>query len=123
MLSSEYRQYIASERWLQRRKLFLSAHQNCNRCGISSDEALKVYDQRLHVHHKNYQHIGCELDDDLEALCRRCHEIESLGSSRLLRWMTPADRNALEQLLGRETREAKMTPHGLAGVFGGPLED
>ena len=42
-----------------------------------------AYDQDLHVHHKNYQNIGAELDSDLEVLCRRCHEVETFGESAL----------------------------------------
>ena len=42
-----------------------------------------LYDQDLHVHHRNYQRVGAELDSDLRSLCRRCHEIETFGESSL----------------------------------------
>lgn len=80
---TEYREYIASEEWQQRRKEFLRFHPDCNRCGLPRSLAIIAYDQDLHVHHRNYGTIGCEKDDDLEPLCRRCHEVETFGSSAL----------------------------------------
>src|SRR5580704_18493233 len=83
MTKTEYREYIASEGWQQRRKLFIEHHYLCNRCGLHRSLAVIAYDQDIHVHHKNYQRLGAELDSDLESLCRRCHEIESFGHSNL----------------------------------------
>jgi hypothetical protein len=43
-----------------------------------------AYDQDLHAHHTSYAHIGMEEEiDDLEAPCRRCHDIEHHGRSDL----------------------------------------
>jgi hypothetical protein len=42
-----------------------------------------LYDQDLHVDHLNYQHLGCERDEDLQALCPRCHDIKHNGTSDL----------------------------------------
>lgn len=124
MTRSEYRDYVGSERWLGRRKYFLMNHPNCERCGISRRRAMEVYDQDLHVHHKNYQRVGCELDEDLEALCRRCHEIETYGRSQLLPMhMNEQERIGYRELIGQEAPRTKMTVHGLAGLFGGPLCD
>lgn len=83
MTKSEYRKYIQSEYWQQRRKQFLSGHFSCQRCKLPSWAAIVAYDQGLHVHHKNYLRLGCELEEDLEALCRRCHEVETFGNSAL----------------------------------------
>jgi len=115
---SEYRLYTSSEAWLERRKLFLSTHGICNRCQIDRDLAVAAYDQDLNVHHRNYQHIGCELDEDLEALCRRCHEIESTGKSDL----HPANPEAIQvrRYIGKELpAKTEMTEDGLDGLFGG----
>lgn len=121
---TSYRQYVASEAWLQRRKLFLMSRPNCERCGISKEQALEAYDQSLHVHHRNYQRVGCELDSDLEALCRRCHEIETFGKSSLPPMhMSVEERRWYQQLIGEEVPQTLMTEHGLAGLFGGPLCD
>lgn len=35
------------------------------------------------MHHANYSRVGREEDEDLRALCARCHEIETFGSSQL----------------------------------------
>lgn len=118
MRKSEYANYIASEAWLQRRKGFLLEHSRCNRCGLSLKAAIESYDQGLHIHHKNYQRVGCELDSDLEALCRRCHEIETFGRSDLPpAHLNPQECAALRELIGAENPKTRMTKHGLAGVF------
>ena len=80
---TEYREYIAGEHWQKRRKEFLDAFPNCNECDLPRWLAIIAYDQDLHVHHKSYARIGKEVDDDLEALCRRCHEVRTFGSSTL----------------------------------------
>jgi hypothetical protein len=80
---SEYREYIASPEWQARRKEFLYFYPACNRCGLPRWLAIIAYDQDLHVHHRSYARIGCELESDLEPLCRRCHEIETFGKSTL----------------------------------------
>lgn len=43
-----------------------------------------AYDQDLHVHHKTYRNRGAERPEDLQALCRRCHELETYGRSSLV---------------------------------------
>ena len=80
---TEYREYIASEPWQKRRKEFLLAYPRCNRCDIPRWLAVVAYDQDLHVHHRNYARVGQEIDDDLEPLCKRCHELETFGHSYL----------------------------------------
>lgn len=86
MTRTDHKNYIASEWWLQRRKVFLESHSECNRCGIEREAARELYDQDLNVHHRNYQNKGAEKDEDLEALCRRCHELESKSKSELPKW-------------------------------------
>jgi hypothetical protein len=118
MLKSEYRSYVASEAWLQRRKQFLWNHSACERCGISREAAIAAYGQDLHVHHKNYQHVGCESDSDLEALCRRCHEIETFGKSELPNaLLVGSDLATYRGLIGPDASQTVMTEHGLAGLF------
>jgi hypothetical protein len=36
----------------------------------------ELFGTYLHVHHVNYARLGAELDEDLEALCKRCHNAE-----------------------------------------------
>jgi HNH endonuclease len=80
---TEYREYIASEAWQRRRREFLSQNQICNRCRLHRRLAVIAYDQDLHVHHRSYARVGAERDDDLEPLCKRCHELETFGRSEL----------------------------------------
>jgi hypothetical protein len=80
---TEYREYISSDHWKRRRKDFLTHFPSCNRCRLNRTLALIAYDQDLHVHHRSYARVGAELDDDLEALCKRCHEVETFGRSNL----------------------------------------
>jgi len=84
---TEYRKYIASADWQERRKHFLAGEDGlsswCNRCKLPRWLAGIVYDQDLHVHHKSYVNIGSEKPEDLEILCTRCHEIETFGRSDL----------------------------------------
>lgn len=80
---TEYRKYIQSEAWQQRRKKFLRTNEECNRCELPRYLAIIAYDQDLHVHHRSYQNVGSEPSQDLEALCKRCHDIETFGRSEM----------------------------------------
>lgn len=81
MTKSEYRKYIQSEAWQQRRKAFLLGHNRCYLCDCPRWLSQLVYDQDLHVHHRSYAHVGEELDQELLPLCPRCHDIETFGRS------------------------------------------
>jgi hypothetical protein len=85
MTKTEYAQYIASPEWQEKRKEALALSDNrCFNCGMPRWLASIVYDQDLHVHHLNYQNVGNEqAEEDLQVLCRRCHEIETFGRSSL----------------------------------------
>jgi hypothetical protein len=83
MTRTEYREYIAGESWRRRRAEFLKDVDGCERCEAPRQLVILVYDQDLHVHHRSYARIGNERPEDLEALCRRCHEIETFGRSEL----------------------------------------
>jgi hypothetical protein len=120
-LRSDYRNYINSQAWRERRRKFLYGDPPCNRCGISRAAAKLYYDQDLNVHHRNYQNIGCEPDSDLEALCRRCHEIESNGKTELpARHLSHADRKYVHSMVtigAQLARDLYMNEYGLVGVF------
>lgn len=83
--STRYSTYIKSERWAERRKLFLAGRPyRCEICGSSK--------RGLHVHHLHYQHLEKEPDNDLQLLCAACHKREhklrprnSLSSARALK--------------------------------------
>jgi hypothetical protein len=115
MLRSEYVAYLGSEAWRLRRKQYLADHPECARCGLLRAAARYVYDQDLNVHHRAYGRLGAELDSDLEGLCRRCHEIEEFGSSKLKVFTPYLDAVRLCERLAVES--AAMTEDGLAGLF------
>lgn len=77
-------EYLASDHWQDLRKRYLSEQPWCERCEMPRWLAPIAYGQDLHVHHKNYRNYGEETWEDLEALCRRCHEIETHGRSSLI---------------------------------------
>jgi len=62
---SEYLAYLSSPAWKTRaadaRRRAGRRCQLCNRTG------------ELHVHHRTYERLGHELDEDLIVLCSRCH--------------------------------------------------
>jgi len=83
MTKNEYRAYIASADWQQRRKQFLTHPATCYQCDMPRWVAQLAYDQDLHVHHTSYANLGHETHEDVEILCRRCHELETFGRSSL----------------------------------------
>lgn len=61
-----YESYIHSSTWRNRRKRALElANYKCEKCGCK---------ENLHVHHLSYEHFGDELDNELQVLCRECHQ-------------------------------------------------
>jgi hypothetical protein len=84
MTKTEYAELLKGERWQTLRKEFLSERLCCERCELPRWLAAIAYDQDLHAHHKSYARIGtAEEVNDLEALCRRCHDIETFGTTNL----------------------------------------
>ena len=60
-----HRQYLQSPAWKQKRMEALESYGCvCNRCGKHGTD----------VHHKTYKRVGNEHLEDLEVLCRDCHE-------------------------------------------------
>lgn len=79
-MTNEYAMYLISDWWRGRRRAFLATvGDKCQKCGKESPQ----------VHHKNYDNLYGEKDEDLEALCRRCHQIadpEWFARSWMRRW-------------------------------------
>jgi hypothetical protein len=80
---TEYAEYLASSHWKILREQAIASAPFCWRCELPRWLAVIAYDQDLHVHHSTYERLGRELPEDLEVLCRRCHEIEGFGRSDL----------------------------------------
>jgi len=81
---ASYEEYLASPQWQLFRSRFLSAVPAplvCNRCRAAWWACELVYGQRVNLHHKTYKNIGKEKFDDIEILCRRCHELQHFGKS------------------------------------------
>lgn len=84
MTKMEYAQYLQGPHWQELRKEAIDdAGSKCERCELPRWLAEISYDQDLHVHHKSYRSRGNEQPEDLEVLCRRCHEVETFGRSEL----------------------------------------
>lgn len=63
-----YAEYLQTPLWQQRRERSLAlARHHCQRCGSR---------RRLQVHHRTYDRLGEEADEDLEVLCDACHRQE-----------------------------------------------
>lgn len=65
MGKNAYSDYMKSPEWSERKKkYFLNHERKCRACYSKS---------YIEVHHKTYARLGQERDQDLVALCRRCH--------------------------------------------------
>src|SRR5882762_10413800 len=73
---NNYREYIHSQEWRRRRRAYLRKYPLCNRCGMDNEVHRELFGTYLHVHHVNYSRLGAELDEDLETLCKHCHNAE-----------------------------------------------
>lgn len=59
--------YYTTPRWKFKSKLLKNLHPYCAKCGSTV---------QLQVHHQTYERYGEEVYEDLEVLCRKCHEKE-----------------------------------------------
>jgi len=65
-----YLSYLKTDAWKEKRKEFLElANYECQECGST---------ENLQIHHLNYENIGEETEDDVEVLCKECHENKEL---------------------------------------------
>ena len=64
--SQLYRDVIKSDKWKKRRQWLIAQAGGCERCFLIT--------HALEVHHKHYDTLGDERDEDLEALCKACHK-------------------------------------------------
>jgi len=64
-MNPEYEKYLKSAHWLKKRmEALVRANYECQICESQVD---------LQVHHKTYDNIGDEQDDDLIVVCEVCH--------------------------------------------------
>jgi len=63
-----YKKYLQTEEWKTKADACKElANYKCNRCDNTTN---------LHAHHKTYDRVGEELQEDLECLCSECHDNE-----------------------------------------------
>jgi 5-methylcytosine-specific restriction endonuclease McrA len=66
-----YEEHLRSSQWQSIREIKIdSVGDRCERCG---NDYLQ-----LEVHHRHYRTLGREQLEDLEVLCKKCHEDEHL---------------------------------------------
>ena len=63
----KYYEYLKSPAWQEIRIEMLTAYPKCQRCDST---------YILQVHHKTYKNVFKEEPEDLEVLCKNCHETE-----------------------------------------------
>ncbi len=69
-----YRSYLNSPHWrMVRNAAMKRANYRCHKCGSKRDP---------NVHHKTYERLGNERDEDLEVLCFGCHNGHHLEEAR-----------------------------------------
>lgn len=73
----KYQKYLKSDWWKKRRITALKKALNC--CEVCKGRV------HIQVHHKTYNRLGQEEDNDLIVLCERCHESRhsGLGQKRI----------------------------------------
>ena len=66
----KYNAYIKSAQWRNIRAMLIKdASNQCSKC-----KALGYSSRPLEIHHKTYERLGRESLNDLEVLCKSCHE-------------------------------------------------
>jgi hypothetical protein len=69
--------YLYSPHWRAFRELALDAQKKrlgrniCERCSTDTSER---FSHELHIHHRTYERLGEERLEDVEILCRECHD-------------------------------------------------
>jgi HNH endonuclease len=87
MNKQEYEEYLKSSAWRQKRHWArLKARGKCQRCGEL------LVEKEVHTHHLTYERVGHERPEDLQVICKACHEfIHGLIE------FDPADKEGLEE--------------------------
>ena len=61
----DYKEYLKSKHWIEFRKKILKVRTRCQSCGESY--------ARFNIHHKHYNSLGREKNEDVLVLCEECH--------------------------------------------------
>jgi hypothetical protein len=67
--TESYYEAIQSSHWRNLRNRMIWKHgRTCSRCGFN-----KIEPGAIELHHKHYQTLGEETEDDVELVCKECH--------------------------------------------------
>ncbi len=72
-----YHEYLRSKRWRRVKYgyfLWLKKEKKGLRCNTCNRQMTKHNRGWFNVHHKTYERLGCERHEDLELLCKDCHD-------------------------------------------------
>lgn len=70
MKKMTYKQYMNSSEWRRKSNAAKArADYRCQLCNASPGM------NKLHAHHRTYERLGHELDNDLTVLCEDCHKL------------------------------------------------
>ena len=73
-MNEEYVEYLRSAEWREKRKEFLEfVGYECEECGSK---------EKLQIHHLHYNTVGDESQDDVEVLCKICHEDKEMEKEK-----------------------------------------
>ncbi len=99
-MSASYAEYMESEEWQRRRDRYILTHDYaCHRCRAH---------ERLQLHHRTYERLGAERDDDLCWLCEVCHSIQHELVGTLDPGPARPYTEAQAQHIGVATRRARL---------------
>lgn len=70
--SGTYREYMRSTLWEWRARKARS--DACSYCAVCGRSPLGSRARKMDVHHLTYERLGNELPEDLQVLCRECHD-------------------------------------------------
>jgi hypothetical protein len=68
--SAGYIKYLKSAAWGRLRSSIIKADTVCASCKCMASK-----NNPLDLHHLTYERFGAELPDDLEVVCRKCHDL------------------------------------------------
>ena len=105
-----YQDYINSHKWKAFRDEILTTRgRKCEVCGKTEGE--------MHVHHLHYQNFRHEKPEDVQVICRGCHNLHHFGVqeptkerkaaqnfARLLKWEDQKNRRDVKRMIEHAKR-------------------
>ena len=101
-MNNKYNQYLLTDKWRAIADECKSlANHTCNRCGSNKS---------LQAHHKTYDNVYNEVQEDLECLCRMCHEDhhESTSIKKLNKRICVMDLFTIQSKICKSSKDIEM---------------